>query len=131
MSKRSRTPSLKSEPRSRSPDSESSVTVTASPDRSKILRESEPVPVSSDIMHCSLLPHRETLSFASYEDYEVHYHQAHVNRCSQCSKNFPTSHYLELHIEENHDPLAVARRDRGEKTVSELMPLMSQVGLCH
>lgn len=69
-------------------------------------------------MHCALPPHRETLSFTSYEDYEVHYAQAHVNRCSQCSKNFPTGHFLNLHIEENHDPLAAARRARGDKTVS-------------
>ncbi|KAJ5958292.1 Zinc finger C2H2 [Penicillium vulpinum] len=69
-----------------------------------------------EVMHCSLPPHRETLSFASYEDYEVHYLQSHVNRCSECSKNFPTGHLLNLHIEENHDPLAAARRARGDKT---------------
>lgn len=47
----------------------------------------------------------------------MHYQQAHVNRCSQCSKNFPTAHFLNLHIEENHDSLVVALRARGEKTV--------------
>jgi hypothetical protein len=71
-------------------------------------------------MQCALPPHRETLSFTSYEDYEVHYQQAHVNRCSQCSKNFPTGHFLNLHIEENHDPLASARRARGDKTVCDV-----------
>ncbi|KAJ6185584.1 hypothetical protein N7519_006885 [Penicillium mononematosum] len=50
------------------------------------------------------------------EDYEVHYLQSHVNRCSECSKNFPTGHFLNIHIEENHDPLAAARRARGDKT---------------
>ncbi|KAJ5795087.1 Zinc finger C2H2 [Penicillium paradoxum] len=69
-----------------------------------------------EVMHCSLPPHRETLSFASYEEYEVHYLQSHVNRCSECSRNFPTGLLLNLHIEENHDPLAAARRARGEKT---------------
>ncbi|KAJ5360674.1 Zinc finger C2H2 [Penicillium concentricum] len=69
-----------------------------------------------EVMHCSLPPHRETLSFTSYEDYEVHYLQSHVNRCSECSKNFPTGHLLNLHIEENHDPLAATRRARGDKT---------------
>lgn len=68
-------------------------------------------------MRCSLPPHKGVLSFASYEDYEVHYLQAHVNRCAECGKNFPTGHFLGLHIEENHDPLAGARRERGEKTV--------------
>lgn len=110
MSKRSRTPSPSTY--SRSPISDS---ITPS-ERSKIIhRDSVPV---IEAMHCALPPHRETLSFASYEDYEVHYHQAHVNRCAECSKNFPTGHFLNLHIEENHDALAAARKARGEKTVS-------------
>ncbi|KAL1853761.1 hypothetical protein Plec18170_005153 [Paecilomyces lecythidis] len=71
---------------------------------------------STDVMRCSLPPHKETLSFASYYEYEVHYVQAHVNRCSECGKNFPTELFLNLHIEENHDPLVAARRERGEKT---------------
>lgn len=69
-------------------------------------------------MYCSLPPHRETLSFTSYEEYEVHYNQAHVNRCLECRKNFPTGHFLNLHIEENHDALVSVRKERGEKTVS-------------
>jgi hypothetical protein len=68
-------------------------------------------------MHCSLPPHRDTIDFASYDEYETHYLQMHVNRCSECAKNFPTLHFLGIHIEENHDPLILARRDRGEKTV--------------
>lgn len=68
-------------------------------------------------MHCSLPPHRETVQFASYDEYETHYLQIHVNRCSECARNFPTLHFLSIHIEENHDPLILARRDRGEKTV--------------
>ncbi|KAJ9258485.1 hypothetical protein DTO212C5_8720 [Paecilomyces variotii] len=71
---------------------------------------------STDVMRCSLPPHRETLSFASYDEYEVHYVQVHVNRCSECGKNFPTELFLNLHIEENHDALVAARRERGEKT---------------
>ncbi|OJJ48857.1 hypothetical protein ASPZODRAFT_129183 [Penicilliopsis zonata CBS 506.65] len=69
-----------------------------------------------DVMWCSLPPHRETLSFTSYEDYEAHYLQFHVNRCADCGKNFPTTHFMNLHIEENHDSLVATRRDRGEKT---------------
>lgn len=71
-------------------------------------------------MRCSLPPHRDTLEFPSYEEYELHYLQNHVNRCSECGKNFPTLHILNIHIEENHDPVILARRDRGEKTVSHL-----------
>ncbi|PGG99787.1 hypothetical protein AJ79_08409 [Helicocarpus griseus UAMH5409] len=69
-----------------------------------------------DVMRCSLPPHRETISFSSYEEYEVHYAQEHVNRCLECGKNFPTARFLSLHIEELHDPLIAARRERGEKT---------------
>jgi hypothetical protein len=71
-----------------------------------------------EIMRCSLPPHRQSISFASFEAYEVHYAKAHVNRCSECRKNFPTEHFLSLHIEENHDPLNEVRKARGEKTVS-------------
>ena len=117
MSKRSRSHSRsfsESESESRSPIPTENTTPPPL-ERAKIARDSIPV---SEVMRCALPPHRETLSFTSHEDYEVHYQQAHVNRCSQCSKNFPTGHFLELHIEENHDPLAAARRERGEKTVS-------------
>ena len=69
-------------------------------------------------MRCSLPPHRQTLSFPSYDDYEVHYAKTHVNRCIECRKNFPTEHFLNLHIEENHDALVSVKRERGEKTVS-------------
>lgn len=69
-------------------------------------------------MRCSLPPHRTTLSFQSFDEYEVHYQKEHTNRCLECRKNFPTTHFLSLHIEENHDSLISVRRERGEKTVS-------------
>ena len=69
-------------------------------------------------MRCSLPPHKQTLLFESYEEYEIHYNKIHVNRCVECRKNFPTEHFLTLHIEENHDALVSVRRERGEKTVS-------------
>lgn len=75
-------------------------------------------------MQCSLPPHRETISFASYDEYEVHYAKSHVNRCTECGKNFPTGHFLSLHIEENHDPLMQARKEKGEKTVSSAIDLI-------
>lgn len=85
-------------------------------------------------MKCSLPPHREPLSFPSLESYEVHYNKTHLNRCLECRKNFPTEHFLNLHIEENHDALVSVRRERGEKTVSYPLPsvvilLMNQVWL--
>ena len=77
-----------------------------------------------EVMKCLLPPH-QPLSFSSYEDYDVHYQKNHVNRCSECHKNFPSDHYLGLHIAENHDPLNEARRARGEKTVSNIKRLFS------
>jgi hypothetical protein len=67
-------------------------------------------------MSCHLPPH-PPLTFANAEDYEVHYLHQHTNRCHECRRNFPSDHYLCLHIAENHDPIADARRERGEKTV--------------
>ncbi|KAL2852913.1 hypothetical protein BJY01DRAFT_82709 [Aspergillus pseudoustus] len=115
MAKRSRTSSLDGpglESRSR-PSFPESLALTPS----KLhLSDSFPKTTAEEVMRCSLPPHRETFSFSSYDDYEVHYQQAHVNRCTQCARNFPTDWFLNLHIEENHDPLIAARRARGEKT---------------
>ena len=74
----------------------------------------EPTTTSTK-MRCSLPPHKP-LSFPTYDEYESHYHQAHTNRCKQCKKNFPTGHFLELHIAENHDPIVASKRADGEKT---------------
>ncbi|KAF9734656.1 hypothetical protein PMIN03_004172 [Paraphaeosphaeria minitans] len=73
------------------------------------------------VMKCSLPPHGP-LAFASFEAYDVHYKQTHMNRCSDCQRNFPDPHFLGLHIAENHDPISAARRDRGEKTYACLVP---------
>jgi hypothetical protein len=117
MSKRSRSHSRSSylEKDSSSPFPTVENTTFELSDRTKFVDSTNVLP---EVMHCSLPPHRETISFTSYEDYEVHYLQYHVNRCSECSKNFPTGRLLDIHIEENHDPLVAARRARGEKTVS-------------
>ena len=73
-------------------------------------------------MRCSLPPHHEVLAFSTFADFEIHYSKDHANRCSECHKNFPTEHFLELHIGENHDPLSEARRAKGEKTVGLQQP---------
>jgi hypothetical protein len=67
-------------------------------------------------MRCSLPPHKHALEFQSHEDYEVHYLKEHTNRCSSCGKNFPTAHFLGLHIEENHNALRETLQAKGEKT---------------
>ena len=71
--------------------------------------------VETPTMRCHLPPHK-ALNFTTYADYELHYQQNHTNRCTDCKKNFPTSHFLELHIAENHDPIVASKREAGEKT---------------
>lgn len=66
-------------------------------------------------MRCLLPPHK-SLNFSTYQEYEAHYQQAHTNRCKSCRKNFPTAHFLDLHLAENHDPIVASKRDAGEKT---------------
>ncbi|KAK4545264.1 hypothetical protein LTR36_003444 [Oleoguttula mirabilis] len=77
-------------------------------------------------MRCLLPPHK-ALSFATYDDYETHYQQAHTNRCIECKKNLPTSHFLELHIAENHDPIVAAKRDKGDKTYACFVEVCDKV----
>lgn len=67
-------------------------------------------------MQCSLPPHRDVPTFATIDEYEVHYTREHSNRCSSCGRNFPTAHFLSLHIDEHHNPLREAAQAQGEKT---------------
>ncbi|KAI9646712.1 hypothetical protein NHQ30_004709 [Ciborinia camelliae] len=85
---------------------------------SKIFHIDQESGESLSVMRCSLPGHHRTLSFLSYDDYEVHYKKSHMNRCLECRKNFPSEHFLNLHIEENHDALVSVRKDRGEKIYS-------------
>jgi hypothetical protein len=78
--------------------------------------DDSPTTLPPTVMQCSLAPHRETVSFESQEEYEIHYTKEHTNRCATCSKNFPSPHFLELHIEENHNALREELAARGEKT---------------
>lgn len=67
-------------------------------------------------MQCSLPPHRQALIFDSIEAFEIHYHKYHSNRCSSCDKNFPSAHFLSLHIDENHNSFRAELEAKGEKT---------------
>jgi len=75
-------------------------------------------------IRCALAPHPRSISFYSLEDYDVHYAQVHSNRCRECHRSLPSSHFLVLHISENHDPINDARRARGEKTVRRLVGVL-------
>lgn len=100
------------------PPSDSGVNVTESSKLLHIDTESGEALSLTEVMQCSLPPHAwRVLSFTSFEDYEVHYNKTHVNRCVECGKNFPTPHFLDLHISETHNPLMEVLKDRGERTV--------------
>ena len=73
-------------------------------------------PVVASQMQCPLPPHREAVTFATIQEYEIHYAKDHTNRCSSCGRNFPSAHFLALHIDENHNPLRDLAQAQGERT---------------
>jgi hypothetical protein len=108
-------------------DSSSPATVATSLDAegqeppTKLVIENGP-PSVEVVMKCSLPPHRDALDFDSLLAFDIHYAKEHSNRCSECGRNFPSSHFLTLHIEENHNPLREALQERGEKTYACFLP---------
>jgi len=96
-------------------DDEDAHTASASPAKIIGLDEDESAPAASTTMQCSLPPHRP-LTFASAEAFDTHYVKEHTNRCTSCGKNFPSAHYLTLHIDETHNPVREALAAKGEKT---------------
>lgn len=68
---------------------------------------------------CTLPPtcNREPVALTSTRDLEVHYSKYHACVCEygRCGTVFPDPRLLELHQTECHDPLAAARKERGEK----------------
>ncbi|KAG9446046.1 hypothetical protein H6P81_012174 [Aristolochia fimbriata] len=49
----------------------------------------------------------------SLENFEDHYHARHMASCSVCSRVYPTSHLLSIHISEAHDSFFQAKVARG------------------
>ncbi|KAI3976039.1 hypothetical protein MKX01_016722 [Papaver californicum] len=49
----------------------------------------------------------------SLEDFEGHYHARHTASCSKCSRVFPTSRLLSIHVSEAHDSYFQAKVARG------------------
>lgn len=62
---------------------------------------------------CSL--HAEPVSFASLESFESHYATCHTWTCTTCQARFPSEKFLNLHLDEEHDPFVAISRDRGDK----------------
>ena len=127
MPKRPRedSPSSGSTSPSATPDSPSPSSTDVHAHSSKYIQTTSGI---TTVMKCSLPPHG-TLEFSTFEEFEIHYSKIHLYRCAECHKNFPTEHFLALHISENHDPLSEARRAKGEKTVRLRCPLHLSVRL--
>jgi hypothetical protein len=50
---------------------------------------------------------------ASMEDFENHYNARHTASCSMCSRVYPTSRLLSIHLSEAHDSFFQAKVARG------------------
>jgi hypothetical protein len=112
MAKRSRESSISSSGAAE----DSPITAASESPRPAKLNVVDDCTEAETVMQCSLPPHREPLSFTSIESFEVHYAKEHSNRCNSCNKNFPTAHFLNLHIDEHHNAFREALEAKGEKT---------------
>ncbi|KAJ2910295.1 hypothetical protein GGI21_001016 [Coemansia aciculifera] len=65
--------------------------------------------------------------FPSALAYERHYDQMHRNTCSMCSAIFPSTHWLDLHVQELHDSFFDARVARGDKAFRCFLPACAKL----
>ncbi|ODV81829.1 uncharacterized protein CANTADRAFT_19438 [Suhomyces tanzawaensis NRRL Y-17324] len=52
--------------------------------------------------------------FTDYASFELHVYN-HNFTCHECNKSFPSKAFLNLHIDENHNPFLKIKQERGEK----------------
>lgn len=60
----------------------------------------------------------------SVDDFEDHYNSRHAASCSTCSRVFPTSRLLSIHVSEAHDSFFQAKVARGYAMVSSQILIM-------
>ncbi|KAI0499478.1 hypothetical protein KFK09_017682 [Dendrobium nobile] len=63
------------------------------------------------LVHCPIVSCGARLS--SLEDFEDHYHARHMSACSICSRVYPTSRLLSIHVSEAHDSFFAAKVAHG------------------
>jgi len=104
MTKRLReaSPPLQSPPTVLKPSADETVSIDEQNGPSKLVRVDGASQQLTAIV-CSETPLCQSLPFSTYEEYEVHYHQTHTNRCIECKKNFPSERFLHLHIQETRE----------------------------
>ncbi|KAI8343094.1 hypothetical protein BC941DRAFT_508545 [Chlamydoabsidia padenii] len=71
-------------------------------------------PIFCELPSC-IQRHGGPVSFPTLVAYEAHYEAQHRNHCSICHLSFPGAHWLELHLDEQHNVLNQIRKDRGDK----------------
>jgi len=54
-------------------------------------------------------------SFADYGTYEHHIITYHDYICKECHRRFPSKMFLDIHIDENHNPFMAIRQQNGDK----------------
>ncbi|KAI3969928.1 hypothetical protein MKX01_038396 [Papaver californicum] len=94
--------------------------------KSKVLKSNEEFQSSEELMlkiiktgntstkrdlYCPIV--RCSAQLNSLEDFEGHYHARHTASCSKCSRVFPTSRLLSIHVSEAHDSYFWAKVARG------------------
>ncbi|CAG9532463.1 unnamed protein product [Cercopithifilaria johnstoni] len=52
------------------------------------------------------------MSFDSVATFEDHYERCHRHQCAICGRQFPNTHCLEIHVDENHCSIFKIKRDR-------------------
>jgi hypothetical protein len=113
---------------------ENEMTIATNPEIEEVL-ESIGIKALSEPIVCCEAPgcDRRPLHFWSTIDYEQHYRLAHWYRCETCRdrRAFPGEFWLQLHFTEFHDPQIAIRRERGEKTVSNIDKHQESVYIYH
>lgn len=108
----------------RSLESDPDEEAQGSESKSILLQNNLPVTsTESGSIVCSIPPcSKHPKQFSTTKDFEAHYYRYHGFVCSECKRTFPTEHILNLHVTENHDSFAQAKKARGDKIYGCFVP---------
>lgn len=76
--------------------------------------EAQRLVLERKILTCDLTPCAGT-QFASHDVYRAHLKSVHHEKCMACHRTFPSNDILQLHINENHNPLLRIKQEQGDK----------------
>ncbi|CUM64295.1 uncharacterized protein PRCAT00001893001 [Priceomyces carsonii] len=69
------------------------------------------LPMTCDLPSCP----SNSILFSNYYEYENHIVTSHNYICIECKRKFPSEYFLNLHIDENHNPLLKIKQEQGTK----------------